>query len=160
VLAVAAGLGAWRRLGLAGAAVICAVAVVVNVQVASQAKLQRDDWRGLAAALGPAREPRAIVVTPDYAKKPLRLYAGSMPPLAPAGADVIEVDVIGNARPVAFRDPPPPAGFALASRKITPSYELVRFRAPAPVHVTPDALAGSRLGPKPPAILVRKDLRP
>jgi mannosyltransferase len=160
VLAVAAGLGAWRRLGLAGAAVICAVAVVVDVQVASQAKLQRDDWRGLAAALGPAREPRAIVVTPDYAKKPLRLYAGSMPPLAPAGADVIEVDVIGNARPVAFRDPPPPAGFALASRKITPSYELVRFRAPAPVHVTPDALAGSRLGPKPPAILVRKDLRP
>ena len=59
-------------------------------------------------------------MTPDYAKKPLRLYAGSMPPLAPAGADVIEVDVIGNARPVAFRDPPPPAGFAVASRKITP----------------------------------------
>jgi hypothetical protein len=160
VLAVAAGLGCSGRLGLAGATVICAVAVVVDVQVASQAKLQRDDWRGAAAALGPPSGPRAIVVTPDYAKKPLRLYAGSLPPLGPAGADVSEVDVIGNARPVAFRDPPPPAGFAVASRKITPSYELIRFRSPAPVHVTPDALAGSRLGPKPPAILLRKDLRP
>jgi hypothetical protein len=159
VLAVAAGLGS-ARFGLAGAAVICAVALVVDVQVASQAKLQRDDWRSVAAALGPAVAPRAIVVTPDYAKKPLRLYAGSLPPLTPAGADVTEVDVIGNARPVAFRDPPPPAGFALASREITPSYELIRFRSAAPVHVTPDALAASRLGRKPPAILLRKDLRP
>jgi hypothetical protein len=160
-LAVAAGLGFAGRLGLAGAAAICAIAVVVNVEVATEAKLQRDDWRGAAAALVPGTAgPSAIVVTPDFAKKPLRLYAGSLPPVPAAGADVREVEVIGNARPVVFRDPPPPPGFTLASRKVTPSYELIRFTAPAPVHVTPAGLGASRLGTKPPAILLRKGLLP
>ncbi|MEA2458358.1 MAG: mannosyltransferase [Thermoleophilaceae bacterium] len=157
LVAVAAGLGApgAGRLGVAGAAAICAVALVVNIEVASDAKLQRDDWRGMAAALGPAAEPRAIVLTPDFAKKPLRLYAGSMPPMAAAGAPVREIDVIGNDRPPALAAPPPPAGFTQFARTRTASYLLVRYRAPTAQPVDPQQLAGLRVSAKPPAILLQ-----
>jgi hypothetical protein len=155
VLVVAAGLGAAGRAGLAAAAVVCAVALTVNVEVATDAKLQRDDWRGVAAALGPAAEPRAIVLTPDFAKKPLRLYAGSMPPMAAAGAPVREIDVIGNDRPPALTAPPPPAGFTQFARTRTASYLLVRYRAPTAQPVNPQQLAGLRVSAKPPAILLQ-----
>jgi mannosyltransferase len=131
VLAVAAGLRG--RLGLAGAVVICAVALTVNLEVASDAKLQRDDWRGAAKALGKATETRVVIVTPDYAKKPLRLYAGSLPELPPSGADVREVVIIDSARPP--KDPAPPPGFTEVSRVRTPSYVLVRYRSQAPARV-------------------------
>jgi hypothetical protein len=133
---VAAGLRG--RLGLAGAAAICAVALAVNVEVATEAKLQRDDWRGAAKALGPAHETRVVVVTPPYAKKPLRLYAGSLPPLPPQGADVREVVAIVNGRPP--KDPAPPPGFTEVSRVRTPSYVLVRYRAPTARHFAGVAL--------------------
>jgi uncharacterized membrane protein len=143
VLVVAAGLAG--RLGLVGAAMICAVAVVVNVEVTGDAKLQRDDWRGAAHALGPAAETRVVVVTPDFAKKPLRLYAGSLPPLPSTGADVHEVVVIANGRPP--KDPAPPPGFAEVSRVRTPSYVLVRYRAPVARHYAGVALL--QKGPTP-----------
>lgn len=127
VLAVAIGLRG--RLGIAGAAIICAVALTVNLEVASDAKLQRDDWRGAARALGTPTETRVVIVTPDYAKKPLRLYAGPMPP-APIAVRVREVVIIDNARPP--KDPAPPPGFTEVSRVRTPSYVLVRYRSPKP----------------------------
>jgi hypothetical protein len=149
VLVVAAGLGAAGRLGLAAATAICAVALVVNIEVASDAKLQRDDWRGAAKALGPATETRAVIVSPDYAKKPLRLYAGSLPPL-PAGTAVREVDVIVNDRPPAGAPPALP-GFSLDATVRTPSYLLARYRSstPIPVPMVP-------VGRKPAAYLIQK----
>ncbi|MEA2409958.1 MAG: mannosyltransferase, partial [Thermoleophilaceae bacterium] len=133
VLAVAAGLGAAGRLGIAGAVAVCAVALTVNVEVASDAKLQRDDWRGAARALGSATEPRAVVVTPDYEGKPLRLYSGGLAPLPPQGADVREVVEIANGRPP--KEPPAPPGFSEVARTLTPSYVLVRYQAPAARHL-------------------------
>jgi mannosyltransferase len=149
IVVVAAGLGAAGRLGLAGAAAICAVALTVNLEVASDAKLQRDDWRGAAKALGPATEPRAVIVTPDFAKRPLRLYAGSLPELPAAGADVREVVVIDNARPP--RGVVSPPGFTERSRTRTPSYILVRYRAPATRHLTLAQIPTAR----PAAILIQ-----
>jgi 4-amino-4-deoxy-L-arabinose transferase-like glycosyltransferase len=132
VMAVAAGLAG--RIGLAGAAVICAVAVVVNVEVATDVKLQRDDWRGAARALGRAPETRVVVVAPEYAKKPLRLYAGSLPPLPAGGMNTREVVAIVYGRPP--KDPAPPPGFSEFARVRTASYVLVRYRAPAPRRFT------------------------
>jgi mannosyltransferase len=149
VLVVAAGLGAAGRLGLAGAGAICAVALVVNIEVASDAKLQRDDWRGAARALGPATETRAVIVSPDYAKKPLRLYAGSLQPLPP-GTAVREVDVIVNDRPPAAAPPALP-GFSLEGTVRTPSYLLARYRSP-----TPTAVPTVPVGRKPAAVLIQK----
>jgi mannosyltransferase len=136
ILAAAAGLAG--RLGLIGAAVICAVALAVNVEVATDVKLQRDDWRGAALALGRAPETRVVTVTPPYDKKPLRLYAGSLPPLPPQGADVRELVAIVYGRPP--KDPAPPPGFTEASRVRTPSYVLVRYRSPVPRHYAGVAL--------------------
>ncbi|HEY0632076.1 MAG TPA: glycosyltransferase family 39 protein [Thermoleophilaceae bacterium] len=136
VLVVAAGLAG--RIGLVGAGVICAVALVVNIEVMSDVKLQRDDWRGAAKALGRATETRVVIVTPEFAKKPLRLYAGSLPPVPPSGVDVREVDVIVNGRPP--KDPAPPAGFTEVSRARTPSYVVVRYQAPTARHFAGVAL--------------------
>jgi hypothetical protein len=148
VLVVAAGLST-SRLGLAGAAVICAVALAVNIEVMSDAKLQRDDWRGAARALGPATDPRAVVVSPDYAKKPLRLYAGALPPLPP-GTAVREVDVIVNDRPPAGAPPALP-GFSLDATVRTPSYLFARYRSPTPIPVPMVPV-----GRKPAAYLIQK----
>jgi mannosyltransferase len=137
ILVAAAGLRG--RVGLAGAAVICAVALVVNVEVATNVKLQRDDWRSAAKALGPAPETRVVIVTPPYAKKPLRLYAGSLPPVPPQGVDVREVVAIMYGRPPNY--PAAPPGFPqVVARVRTPSYALVRFRSPVPRHFTGVAL--------------------
>jgi mannosyltransferase len=129
IVVVGAGLAAApARLGLAGAAAICAVAVIVDVEVASDAKLQRDDWRGAARALGPASEPRAVLVIPDYSKKPLRLYAGALPEKP---APVREAVAIATDRPPPA-DVPAPPGFTEVGRVRTASYILVRYRAPEP----------------------------
>jgi mannosyltransferase len=131
IIAVAIGLRG--RLGIAGAAVICAVALTVNLEVASDAKLQRDDWRGAAKALGTPTETRVVIVTPDYAKKPLRLYARTPLLDAPVGPVVREVVIIDNGRPP--EDPAGPPGFTEVSRVRTPSYVLVRYRSPVPKRV-------------------------
>lgn len=130
VLVVAAGLSG--RLGLLGATAVCGVALIVNIEVMTDAKLQRDDWRGVARALGRPTEPRVVVVSPDYANKPLRLYAGSLLPL-PAGTKVREVDVIVNGRPP--HPGPAPAGFEPAGTVTTASYTLTRYRSPEPTGV-------------------------
>src|SRR4051794_24850877 len=137
ILVAAAGLSG--RLGLIGAGVICAVALAVNIEVATDVKLPRDDWRGAARALGHGSETRVVTVTPPYAKKPLRLYAGSLPPLPQQGADVREVVAIVYGRPPA--DPAPPPGFPeVVERVRTPSYVLVRYRSPVPRHYAGVAL--------------------
>ena len=138
ILAAAAGFAA-TRLGVLGAAAICAVALVVNVEVATDVKLQRDDWRSAARTLGPAPETRVVVVDPPYDKKPLRLYVGSLPPLPPQGADVREVVAIEYGRPP--KDPAPPPGFPqVVARVRTPSYVLVRYRSPVARHFAGVAL--------------------
>jgi mannosyltransferase len=153
IVVVAAALGGAGRVGLAGAAAICAVALTVNLEVASDAELQRDDWRGAARTLGPAAEPRVIVVTPDYAKRPLRLYAGSLPPLPAAGVDAREVVVIDNDRPP--RGVVAPPGFREQSRVRTPTYILVRYRTPAARHLTDAQIPRTR----PAAILIQNPER-
>jgi hypothetical protein len=138
------------------------VGLTVNLQVTGDAKLQRDDWRGAAAALGPASEQRAVVVTRDFEKKPLRIYAGSLPPLPSSGARVAEVVTIGATRGPAFPEPPAPGrpgAFKVVYRKRTPSYELIRYRSPVAVPLTPRALGASRLGTGPAAILLQRPAR-
>src|SRR4051795_7882668 len=131
ILVAAAGLSG--RVGLLGAGVICAVALAVNVEVATDVKLQRDDWRGAARSLGHAPETRVVTVDPPFDKKPLRLYAGSLPPLPPQGLDVSELVAIVYGRPP--KDPAAPPGFPeVVARVRTPSYVLVRYRSPVPRH--------------------------
>ena len=155
IVAVAAGFGKARAAGLAGAAVVCAVALAVDVQVTSDARLQRTDWRDAAAHLGPV--PKAIVVTPSWDQKPLRLYARGLETLPAAPVPVRELVAIGEGQPPRFADPAPPPGFRLAERRVTASYELIRYVSDRPRPVGADTLNAIKLGPKLPFFLIRKD---
>lgn len=144
-LLMGAGFAAVRP-GALGAAGAIGVALAVVVQVSVNPGLQRDDWRGLARALGPAPGGRAIVLTPEVGRTPLELYASGLGPLTGGGgATVRELDLIANARPPRFAVPPAPAGFRLASVRRTRSWELVRYVTPRPLPLAPPFLASLRL---------------
>jgi mannosyltransferase len=166
-LAVAAGLGAHGagRAGIATAAALALLCASTVLFVVTSESLQRDDWRGVAAALAadsPAT-PRAVVVTPSSAPKPFAVYAPRLELLPPDGAAVREVDVV--ALPQRHRtqsrpdDPPrpanpqPPPGFALAEKRYEDTFTLIRYAAPAPVTLKPEALAAAGLDPDRPAAI-------
>jgi mannosyltransferase len=156
VLAVAGGLGAAGRAGIAGAAVVCAVAVAVDVEVTRDDRLQRTDWRDAARALGrPASQ--ALVITPGWDAKALRLYdRNTISVLPPGGAPVTQVVLIGVGQPPDFAEPVRPPGFTRADSRRTASYLMIRYVSPHPLTATAEGLAASKLGPKPPGFLIRK----
>ena len=151
-LVLAAGLGARRggRLGVAGAVALCALFAFVVISVDSRPELQRDNWRGVAKALGAAPPGgRVLVVSPINGRIPLKLY---MPDLIPVGegATVQEADAVAVAPRIAgdTRAAPPvprpdlPPGFREVARHQGPTYTVVRYRTETPTAVGP-ALLGS-----------------
>ena len=166
-VAVAAGLGARRsgRLGLAAAAALALVGASTVVFVATRESLQRDDWRGVAAALGdPAASPRAVVVTPPAAEPPLAVYAPRLEPMPAAGEAVREVDLIAlplrsrtqsrpSAPPRPDAHPPPAPGFELAEARFEETFTLLRYTAATPAPLTPDALVAAHIDHERPAAL-------
>ncbi|MGH2973752.1 MAG: glycosyltransferase family 39 protein [Solirubrobacterales bacterium] len=140
LLAAAIGFGAARlpRLGLAGAAVLCALFAGVVVAVNLDPNLQRPDWRGAATAIGPAPDGRAIVA-PYLAAKPLAFYLGAKQ-LEGGGRGCVRVDqldVLSTKRLVAAPD----RGFELAGTDSLPSgLTLRRYRARRQVCLAPTDL--------------------
>jgi mannosyltransferase len=162
-IALAAGFGGSRggRVGPTLAAALCATAAFVCVWTSFDESVQRDDWRDAARALGPVPNgDRAIVLNPEPARKPLQLYAGRLERIDPRGAapSVLEVIAIGNARPPNFPEPQPPAvGFQRVERRVTETYELVRWRAPAaPVPVLLPELEAARLDDEVPGLFLQR----
>lgn len=151
-LVLAVGMGARRsgRLGLGLAAALCALFVFVVVSVDSRPELQRDDWRGIARALG-APDPggRAVVVSPINGGIPLRLYLPGSSVLPSTGASVGEIDAVAVAPRAAGRTrvaPPvpavtPPPGFTEESRHQGRTFTVVKYRAKTPVTVSPGVIA-------------------
>jgi mannosyltransferase len=158
-IAVAAGLAARRsgRAGLAAAAVLVVLGGSTVVFVATDSSLQRDDWRGVADALGqPIAEPRALIITPFTAQQPFEIYAPQLELMPGTGTAVGEVDLV--ALPVRARTqsrpgdpprpeghPPPAPGFTLAETRFEDTFTLLRYTAPAPVAVTPEALIAAHI---------------
>jgi hypothetical protein len=147
-LVAAVGMGARRsgRLGLAMAAAACALSVFVVLSVNARPELQRDDWRGVAHALGRATGPRAIVVSPINGSIPLGLY---LPLRKLREAAVTEVDAVavaprassgGDRRAPAVRVGSPPIGFTEIARHQGPTYTVVRYALDLPVKVRPELL--------------------
>ena len=153
LLAVGAGLAVARGPGIAAAAVLAAVGLGIDAQVAYNDRLQRDDWRAAATALGRPAEPRAVVVEPWFNDGALALYAGELPPFPAEGADVREVDVVLNQRRGGPGERHPPPGFADAGHVRGPTWLLVRYTAPAPVRLTPAQAAAA--APGSPAALIQ-----
>ena len=150
LLVVALGLGASGagRLGALGAAMLVAVGVVCVVNVDTNQRYQRLNWRGAAHALGPATEPRAIV-SDIHSSVELDPYLRRLAPFPQGAAPLVrEVDLVwlqrtspwGAITPIT---PAPLPGFTLEPTIRTTSYVVVRYRAATP---TPEPYAAlSRL---------------
>jgi mannosyltransferase len=144
VVASGVAMTAFRPAGVIVGVAICAAFVWYDVKLATNEGLARDDWRGVARVLGPARADRVVVVAPGWQVKPLAYYRRALRPMATA-SPVREVDVIVFHRPGWGRDAPPqppPAGpFRVVERRSLQRMAIVRFRAPEPATVAPAQLA-------------------
>jgi hypothetical protein len=147
---VAAGF-AVRRIGVAGAALLAALSVLVVASVASEPRFQRQNWRAAAEALGPAHGARAVYVAPGGNLERIGIvdaigyYAPRLRFFPPGGAVVGEVDVVamagGGLQPTALRRRLRELGFVGSGSAHGTRYDVLRFRAASPVRLTRRALA-------------------
>jgi len=134
------------------AAGLVMVFTVVVVLVDTHPAYQRPDFRDAVRALGPARAPRVLLVSPANGLLPIQAYAPDVGVLS-TSATVTELDVIDVAAQSAPTTPPgpltgitAPAGFARVGSLVRPAYTLVRFRAASPVTVSAVPLAALPVG--------------
>jgi hypothetical protein len=155
-LMVLGGVTATRsRAGPALVGGLCAVGIVAFAGVEGNAFYQRDDWRGVASALGAATTGvRAVVLNPASGTLPLELYTklAVQPPLQPLTTREIDVIELHHDLP-RVTNTLYAAGFVTCQLLQTPEFVLVRYCATAPVTVPYAELASLRLAPDPPQIL-------
>lgn len=158
--ALGVGFGATRRrlLGALLGAGLCAISLAIVIAVPLDKTYQRADWKGAAKALGTTPYARAVIGDSD---QPLAIYRPGFAPMSYyAGATIQEVDVLGVATGNTQGDAPKISaqvgivvpGFTQIGTLHTSTYEILRFRAPRPVHVLPDAVATVRFGDRAPSI--------
>jgi mannosyltransferase len=137
------------------AGVILAGFVYPQIRIQSDSSYQRPDWRGVAAALGPATGQRAIVAYDgQFATDPLAIYLPDVPWTEPVGGQVKvgEVDVVGYTWQLVGSGHPLPPGVKLIGRRRVNGYLVDRFSIdPAWVLTRAGirARAGDLLGPGP-----------
>ena len=151
---VAAGLLSVRR-GEAAVALLCVAGIAGVIGTAVEPRWQRDDWRGVVDALGPAETPRAVVITPaDSGIAPFLLYDRNAERVTQAGVTVSEVALVSTrgrrgsgTHPPAPPRPTRPAfpGFNLVRREYADDFTVIVFARPRPVHLPPSTLAAYRL---------------
>jgi hypothetical protein len=90
-----------------------------------------------------------VVVNPWFNDGALARYAGPLPPFPAEGATIREVDVVLTDRGDGPPEPHPPPGFEPDGYVREPSFVLVRYRAPEPIHMTPAQLGPAAPGPQP-----------
>jgi hypothetical protein len=133
VLAAAATAPRARVIGAVLGVVVLGGFIYATVRIDGNAAYQRPDWRGVATALGPARQPRAIIAyAGTFATQPLSLYLpgtrwswDGLPPTR-GPVTVSEVDVVGNVYQVPVSPLPP--GVQLITRRTVGSLAVDRFR--------------------------------
>ncbi len=133
----------WQFVG--GLVVASLAALAINVVVAVSPGLQRDDWRGVAAALGPARPGRLIIVAPKWQYVTLADYRPRMrfmPPTATAS----ELDTVTFNGYVPFRAPirviTPGFPFRRTQTTTIQRFTIVRYVAAQPTAQLRSALTG------------------
>jgi hypothetical protein len=152
---VAAGLVAGGRAGVAGLGVLLVLGLAAVVGVVVEPNWRRDDWRGSARALGPARVQRLVVISPGAGERPFRLYRPDTAPIPRSGVPVREIALVSGPSRGGHRVHPPtpprpgrplaPAFFKEVRRKYADTYTLVVLRAPSPTGLTALAAQPYRL---------------
>ncbi len=143
----------WRTIGTWAGGALALISLVVVVLVDSDARYQRDDWRGVAHALGPATVERVLLVDPASGAIPLQVYMPGLRRLtAPAAVRELDVVVVPrNVRgagigPAPQATGPAPPGFTLTSAGRDSTYTVLRYTAPSPVTISPSLAAAPWLG--------------
>jgi hypothetical protein len=155
-LVVLAALAATRnRVGLALIGGLCVIGVLAFAGVEGNAYYQRDDWRGVAAALGSAPGGgRVVILNPSDGAPALEIYT-PLEALAvgqPVAAHQIDVVDLVHHPPAIV--PRVPTGFVLCGTPVhTPEFDVVRYCATQPVTIPYGALVALRLGAFGPALL-------
>jgi uncharacterized membrane protein len=123
------------RAGLAIVATTCVLFTALTVAMNADSDLQRDDWRGVADALGPARGPRAVIVVNEFENS--RVVRYYLRDARPGNPPATEVAVIGRTSelPQAFAGQPPAPGLTATGSTDIRGIGVVRFTAPRPVQL-------------------------
>jgi len=133
-----------RRLGNVAAAIAAAAFALVLAAIHLSAQMQRPDWRGAAAAIGPPRGPTALVVTKN-GDDGLAYYLRAQEfknRFFPSGARVREIDTLSKVSAISS----PRRPFKLVEQRgLAPCCVLRRFRSPHPVAIRPGDIAGAGL---------------
>ena len=154
-LALAGRRPGWRPGGVWAALAVAAISVVVVVLIDTDARYQRDDWRGVAHELGPATQQRVVLVEPSSGELPMRIYLPGARrltrPVAVGELDLVDVpsNVQGGGIGAPFRLPAGgklPPGFTLAGTTYAKTYTVVRLTAPRPTTVDPSEATMPWLG--------------
>ncbi len=135
-IVLGAGFGVRRaaRLGAGLAAAFCLCALVFSLEIDRLPRLQREDLRAAAAAVGPLGPGKAVVTGRYTASQPLRYYLGAEP--ARRALWLREIDLVGSAAAASGAGRLlPPAFRRDGSRPVSYEFTLTRFRAPHPVRV-------------------------
>jgi mannosyltransferase len=145
----------WRTVGSWAAVALALVSLVVVVVVDGDSRYQRDDWRGVAHALGSHPGARVLLVDPGSGAIPLRAYMPGLRaltgPIAVRELDVVVVPAnvrgSGIGRPPRATGPQPaPPGFTLTQTVRDSTYTVLRYTARSPVTVSPSLAATPWLG--------------
>jgi 4-amino-4-deoxy-L-arabinose transferase-like glycosyltransferase len=163
----AAGLAAtrWGRVGIVA---LCLLGLLSIAGVLLTPAWQRDDWRGIAEALGPPDGTRALIIQPASGAAPLRLYFPRLQPMPEVGESVKEIALVTPARrDVGGEHPKPPPtivppqvpGFEVAARRQTSSYALVLLRAQQLQPLRHDQAAALAFRPGEP-VAIEEEIRP
>jgi hypothetical protein len=107
--------------------------VIAEARISSDIQYQKQNWRGVAATLGPATGTRAIVAYGgSFAAWPLSIYMQGVPwdQSSRAPVTVTELDVVGSTWQIPSRALPP--GLRLISSRPVNDFLVERFSlAPA-----------------------------
>ncbi|MGN6558290.1 MAG: glycosyltransferase family 39 protein [Solirubrobacterales bacterium] len=139
LILIGAGFGA-RRAGLAGLALagaFCLCALFFTLEIDRLPRLQREDLRDAAAAVGTLRPGKVVVANRYAASWPLRYYLDAT--AAPRRLSPLrEIDLVGS-KSAAERDAPrllPSAFHEVESKPVSYDFTLTCYRSSRPVRVS------------------------
>ncbi len=154
-LLIAAGVGfgcrGAGRLGSVAAVAVVLVFAIVLAATYESSQMQRPNWRGAAAAIGPPSGPRVLVVARN-GQAPIAYYRGASLFRPRLGAQrVSEFDLLSIAPTVT----PPGDGFKRTERRrMAPCCTLRRYRARRPALVHPRVLVRRQILHEPSKVLI------
>ncbi len=117
---------------------ICVVSLAVIGGINAIPGYQREDWKGVAAALAAHTGP-SLIVTPRYGLQPLGIYVSHLRKAAEPGTPSRELEFVGLSKKRTGRSPlapvvptKPPSGYRLVEVKRTETYAISRFMSSSP----------------------------